>query len=140
MKLQEVILRAIAKKLTWVEAAEIAGLSPLTIGRIRQKYEDFGYDGLYDQQRNKRHFHRVPLSMAETVLVLYQQAYSGLSAHRFHQQLGSQHRIRLPYSWVKQALEGAGLIATPKKRHTPRANPRPRARGHRHFVRSASLQ
>ena len=77
MKLQEVILRAIAKKITWVEAAEIAGLSPLTIGRIRQKYEDFGYDGLYDQQRNKRHFHRVPLSMAETVLVLYSKRIPG---------------------------------------------------------------
>jgi hypothetical protein len=141
MKLQEVILRAIAKKITWVEAAEIAGLSPLTIGRIRQKYEDFGYDGLYDQQRHKRHFHRVPLSMAETVLVLYQQAYSGLSAPRFHQQLRSEHRIRLPYSWVKQALEGAGLIATPKKPDTRRGNPLPRPRApHRHFVRSASLQ
>ena len=62
MKLQDVILRAIAKKITWVDAAEIAGLSPLTIGRMRQKYEAFGYDGLYDQARHKRRVHRVPLA------------------------------------------------------------------------------
>lgn len=141
MKLQDVILRAIAKRITWVEAAEIAGLNPATIGRIREKYENFGYDGLYDQDRHKRHFHRVPLGTAETALALYQQSYSGLSAHRFHQKLLTGHGIRLPYNWVKQALLGAGLIAAPQKRHTVRTEPSVQPRARRlHFVRSASLR
>ena len=144
MKLQDVILRAIAKKITWVDAADIAGVSARTIVRIREKYEQFGYDGLYDQQNRKRYVHRVPLPTAEKVLALYQESYPGLSVRRFHQKLRSEHGIRLSYSWVKQALLGAGLVApvaAPKKpRDLPRvrvsAVPRPRL----HFVRSASLR
>ena len=120
MKLQDVILRAIAKKITWLDAAEIAGLSARTIGRMRQKYEDHGYDGLYDQQHRKRHVHRVPLVTAEKVLALYQQQYSGVNVRRFHQKLRTEQGILLDYSWVKQALHGAGLVAVPKKNHAPR--------------------
>ena len=115
MKLQDVILRAIAKKITWLDAAEVAGLSARTIGHMRQHYEKFGYDGLYDQQHRKRHVYRVPLATAEKVLALYQGLYSGLTARRFNQKLRTDHGIRLKYGWVKQALLGAGLIAIPKK-------------------------
>ena len=116
MKLQDVILKAIAKKITWVDAAEIAGMSARTMGRIREKYELFGYDGLYEQQHRKRHYHRVPLGTAERVLALYQERYAGLSPRRFHQKLGSEHGLRLSYSWVQQALLGAGLVSAPDKK------------------------
>jgi hypothetical protein len=49
MKLQDVILKAMAKKLTWIEAAEIAGMSVRNMQRKRQSYQDHGYDGLFDQ-------------------------------------------------------------------------------------------
>ena len=140
MKLQDVILKAIAKKITWMDAADIAGVSARTILRIRQKYEVFGYDGLYEQQRRKRHVHRVPLSTAEEVLALYQQSYTGLSVRRFHQKLRTEHSIRLSYSWVKQALLGAGLVASPKKTHEeqrPVKTAEPERR-RLHFVRSAA--
>jgi len=114
MKLQDVILKAIAKKITWVDAAEIAGMSVRTMGRIREKYETFGYDGLYEQQHRKRHYHRVPLGTAERVLALYQESYTGMSPRRFHQKLSSEHGLHLSYSWVQQALEGAGLVAAPE--------------------------
>lgn len=142
MKLQDVILRAIAKKITWVAAAEIAGVSPRTIGWMRQKYEQFGYDGLYDQTGHKRHIHRVPLSTAEEVLRLYQESYQGLTARRFYQKLRSQHGIRLSYSWVEQALHGAGLVSSPRKPAAPAPAPRPLPVRRRvaHFVRSASLR
>jgi len=109
MKLQDVILKAIAKKITWLDAAEIAGLNARTIVRLRQRYEEFGYDGIYDQRRRKRHIHRVPLGTAEKVLTLYQERYSGISVWRFYQKLRAEQGIQVSYSWVKQALEGAGL-------------------------------
>ena len=142
MKLQDVILRAIAKKITWLDAAEIAGLSPRTVNRIRQRYQEAGYDGLYDQQRRKRFVHRVPLPTAERVLALYQHSYSGLTPRRFHQKLATEHGIRLSYSWVRQALEGAGLVALPQKPvQAPRVRQIAQPRRRRlHFVRSASLQ
>ena len=136
MKLQDVILKAIARKISWLDAADIVGVSATTIGRMRRKYEEFGYDGLYEQQRRKRHVHRVPLTTAETALTLYQQSYSGLSVRRFQQKLRADHGIRLNYNWLQQALRGAGLIAVPPKPAAARA-PKPVAPRRRlHFVRS----
>jgi hypothetical protein len=45
MKLQDVILKAMAKKLTWIEAAEIAGMSVRNMQRKRQAYQEYGYTG-----------------------------------------------------------------------------------------------
>ena len=42
MKVQEVILRAMAKKITWWQAAEIIGISDRQMGRWRERYEEFG--------------------------------------------------------------------------------------------------
>ena len=53
MKLQDVILRAMAKKITWLEAAEIIGVCDRTIRRMRERYQEFGYNGLFDQRRRK---------------------------------------------------------------------------------------
>ncbi|MCL5745395.1 MAG: hypothetical protein M1541_15975 [Acidobacteria bacterium] len=46
MKLQDVILKAMAKKLSWIEAAEIAGMSVRNMQRMRQRYVEGGYTGL----------------------------------------------------------------------------------------------
>ena len=42
MKVQEVILRAMAKKMTWWQAAEIVGISDRSMRRWRERYEEFG--------------------------------------------------------------------------------------------------
>ncbi len=139
MKLQDVILKAIAKKISWLDAADIAGISVSTIARMRQKYEQFGYDGLYEQQHRKRHIHRVSLPTAEKVLALYQLSYSDLTVRRFQQKLGDDHDIRLNYSWLQQALQGAGLIAVPQKAPAEPRSPKVRSGRRRlHFVRSAA--
>jgi hypothetical protein len=46
MKIQEVILRAMAKRLTWCQAAEIIGISDRHLRRWYQRYQEFGYDGI----------------------------------------------------------------------------------------------
>jgi transposase-like protein len=51
MKVQEVILRAVAKKITWWQAAEIIGISDRSMLRWRERYEQFGFDGLLDRRR-----------------------------------------------------------------------------------------
>jgi hypothetical protein len=43
MKLQDVILKAMAKKISWMEAAEIGGITDRTMRRMRARYEEFGY-------------------------------------------------------------------------------------------------
>ncbi len=45
MKTQEGMLRAMAKQITWLQAAEIAGLSDRHMRRLCWRYETYGYDG-----------------------------------------------------------------------------------------------
>jgi len=125
MKLQDVILKAMAKKLTWIEAAEIAGMSVRNMQRKRQGYQKYGYTGLFDQRRGKRSIHRVPMETAEKVLALYQEQYFDLSVLHFHEKLRDEHGIRISYSWVKQALQAAGLVHK-RARRGPHRRRRPR--------------
>ena len=53
MKVQEVMLRAVAKKIAWYEAAQILGISHRRMRRWQEGYEEFGYDGLFDRRRGK---------------------------------------------------------------------------------------
>jgi len=125
MKLQDVILKAMAKKLTWIQAAEIAGMSVRQMQRKRQAYVDHGYNGLFDKRRGKISYHRVPMATAERVLALYRDKYPDFNVRHFHEKLKESEDISLSYSWVKQALQGAGLVARKKKRG-PHRRRRPR--------------
>src|SRR5215470_8295236 len=125
MKLQDVILKAMAKRITWMAAAEIAGVSDRTMRRMKERYEQFGYDGLFDQRRGKRSIHRIPLETAERVLALYQEKYFDFSVLHFHEKLRPEHQIEVSYSWVKQALQGVGLVKRRSKRGSHRRR-RPR--------------
>jgi transposase len=129
MKLQDVILKAMARKLTWIQAAEIAGMSVRNMQRKRQSYPDHGYDGLFDQRRGKRSIHRVPMATAERVLALYRDKYPDFNVRHFHEKLKETEGIQLSYSWVKQALQGAGLVVRRRKRgpHRRRRERRPMA-------------
>jgi transposase len=127
MKLQDVILKAMAKKLTWIEAAEIAGMSVRNVQRKRQAYIEYGYTGLFDHRRGKRSIHRIPMETAERVLSLYQQLYNDFNVRHFHEKLREEHQIEISYSWVKQALQGSGLVRKQKRRgpHRRRRERRP---------------
>ena len=85
MKVQEVILRALARKLTWYQAAEIIGISDRQMRRWRERYEEHGYDGLMDRRRGAPSGKRVPLAQVEQVLGLYRERYFDLNVRHFHE-------------------------------------------------------
>src|SRR5215831_16917330 len=111
MKIQEVLLRAMARKITWFQAAEILGFSDRHVRRIRERYQEVGYDGLFDRRRGQPSPKRVALAMVEEVLGLYREKYFDLNVRHFHEKLKAEHQIDLSYTWVKAALQGAGLVA-----------------------------
>lgn len=93
--------------------------------RIRDRYQEFGYTGLFDQRRGKRSVHRVPMETAEEVLRLFREEYFDLNMRHFHEKLRDEHQIELSYTGVQQALQGAGLVAKRLKRG-PHRRRRPR--------------
>jgi transposase len=127
MKIQEVILRAMAKSITWWQAAEIIGITDRQMRRWHWRYREYGYDGLLDRRIGKPSPKRVPLALVERVFALYREKYFDLNVRHFHQKLREEHQIRLSYSWVKKALQGAGLVRPERKRgvHRRRRERRP---------------
>jgi hypothetical protein len=81
------------------------------VRRIRERYQEFGYDGLLDRRLGKPSPKRVPLATVELVLGLYRDQYFDLNLRHFHEKLKAEHQIDLSYTWVKAALQGAGLVA-----------------------------
>jgi hypothetical protein len=126
MKIQEVILRAMAKKITWWQAAEILGFSDRHLRRIRERYQQFGYESMFDKRRSQPSPKRVPFATVEKVLALYREKYFDLNVRHFHEKLGEEHAITLSYTWVKSVLQGAGLVARQRQRGTHRKRRRRR--------------
>jgi hypothetical protein len=61
------------------------------------------------------------------VFALYREKYFDLNVRHFHENLQGEHRIRLSYTWVKKALQGAGLVRAQRQRgvHRRRRERRP---------------
>src|ERR1017187_9745223 len=125
MKVQDVLLKAMAKKITWWAAAEILGVTDRTMRRWREKLEKDGYAGLADRRKGKPSAQRIPLATIEKVLALYREMYYDLNIRHFHEKLREDHAIELSYTWVQKALQGAGLVAKRHKRG-PHRRRRPR--------------
>ncbi len=125
MKVQDVLLKAMAKKITWWSAAEILGVCDRTMRRWRERLEADGYAGLADRRKGKPSAQRIPLATVEEVLRLYREEYFDLNIRHFHEKLGDKHEIHLSYTWVQKALQGAGLVAKRHKRG-PHRRRRPR--------------
>jgi transposase len=116
-----------AKQITWYQAAEILGMSGRQMLRWQTRFKHEGYEGLFDRRRGVPSPKRVPLETVETVLRLYQEDYFDFNVRHFHEKLASEHGIKLSYTWVKLALQGAGLVKARKHRgkHRKRRPRRP---------------
>ncbi len=125
MKVQEVILRVMSEQIKWFQAAEIIGVSPRTMRRWRRRYEEYGYDGLYDRRLKRPSPKRVPVATGEKVLRLYQDKYRDFNVTHFVEKLHSEEGIELSYSWVKKALQESGLVRKRRRWGTHRRR-RPR--------------
>jgi transposase len=125
MKAQEVILKAAAGKLKWWEAAEIMGVTDRTMRRWRERLNEHGYSGLWDYRKCSPSPKRVPMPLVEQVLQLYRERYFDFNVQHFHEKLREVHGIRLSYTWVKTALQTAGLV---KRRKKPGSHRRRRPR------------
>ena len=112
MKLQEVILKAMAGKLTWMAAAEIIGVTDRTMRRWRERWQEHGYSGLWDYRKRRPSPKRVPVEQLEQ----FREKYFDFNVQHFHEKLREVHGIHFSYTWVKTALQEAGLINAGRKR------------------------
>jgi transposase len=127
MKVQEVLLQARNKTITWLEAADILNLRPRTMRRWKWRMEHGGIEGLFDRRCRTPSPRRTPTAEVDRVLALYRNRYTGFNVRHFHETVSREHGVTLSYSLVKQILQGAGLVRKGRirGRHRQRRERRP---------------
>src|SRR5262245_48271448 len=125
MRMQDVMVQAIAKKITWWQAAEILGMSPRTLRRWRVNYQRYGFRAMFDGRKRKPNWRRAPIAEVERVLQLYRDTYYDLNVRHFHEKLVEEYEIRWSYTWLKNMLQAAGLVKRSRSRSKHRKR-RPR--------------
>ena len=109
MTTKEVMLKAIEKRLTWLQAADILGVTARHMRRMRAAYEKQGWGGLRDQRAGNTRRKRIPLQMIEQLCQLRREKYADFSVKHFHERITERHGIQLSYTWTKHVLQAAGL-------------------------------
>jgi transposase len=127
MTVQEVLLKALSGEVHWFRAAEILGWSPRTLRRWRERYEEHGHSGLIDKRFLRPSKRRLPPGQLEHLLRLYRERYGGFNVRHFHQIARREHGVTASYSFVKQALQAAGLVKKHRARGRHRRRREPRA-------------
>jgi transposase len=125
MKIKEVITRAMSGQINWLQAAEIIGITDRSMRRWRKRLSTGGYESLLDRRSRRPSAKRIDVAVVEKMLKLYREKYFDLNVKHFVEKLHGQEEISLSYTWVKTALQNAGLVKRYAKRG-PHRKKRPR--------------
>jgi transposase len=125
MKIKEVISRAMSGEINWIQASEIIGISDRGMRRWRKRLDKEGYEGLFDRRTRRPSRKRIEMGTVEKVLRLYREKYFDLNVKHFVEKLHGEEQIAISYTWVKTALQNAGLVKRYSKRG-PHREKRPR--------------
>jgi hypothetical protein len=127
MTYQQVIMRALAGTWTWLKAADVLGIHPRSLRRWRARYEQDPVLGLLDRRRRRPSHRTAPRAEAQRVLQLYRERYTGFNVRHFLHLARRDHGVTLSYTFVKLALQAAGLVPKGRARGRHRRRREPRA-------------
>jgi len=127
MKVEEVILQVVGKRLTFWQAVRILRYSPRHLRRIMQRYRHRGFNSLLDGRRGRPSPKRMPCTVVEQILGLYREKYFDFSVRHFHEKLREEHGLLYSYTCIKRLLQSAGLVMRARQRgpHRRRRERRP---------------
>src|SRR5215469_13082146 len=107
---REVIIKAIAKRLSWVQVAEIIGIQPRQMRRIRWRVEHYGLDAVMDQRGGRPRRKRIKAGTIELLCRLKRDVYPDFSVRHFYEYVSEKHGVKVSYNWLRLMLQEAGLV------------------------------
>lgn len=110
MTRREVIVKAIARQISWVQAAEIAGVSPRQMRRIRRGIEYGGMSAVMDQRGGRPRRKRISAGTVELLIRLKRDRYPDFSLRHFYEQVTEKHSVKVSYNWMRQMLQEAEVV------------------------------
>jgi len=113
MRFEEAYERWNVGRLTQAEAAYLLGMCERSFRRYVVRYEAEGLEGLVDRRLEQVSQRRAPVDEVLAVTDRYQRQHVGWNVRHFHSWYRRDGGGR-SYSWVKQRLQEAGLVAVGK--------------------------
>jgi transposase len=108
-----------ARRLTQEEAARLLGVGERTFRRYLDRYEEAGLEGLIDKRLEQVSQRRAPVDEVLAVTERYRRRHLGWNVKHFYAWYRREGGGR-SYSWVKNALQRAGLVTKAVKGGTHR--------------------
>jgi transposase len=109
MTRREIITKAIARQLTWVQAAEIVGVTPRQMRRIRWRVEH-GVDAVMDQRAGRPRRKRIKAGTIEFLCRLKRDVYADFSLRHFYEHVTEKHGVKVSYNWLRLMLQEAEVV------------------------------
>jgi len=113
MRFEEAYEKWNVGRLTQAEAAYLLGMCERSFRRYVVRYEAEGLEGLVDRRLEQVSQRRAPVDEVLAVTDRYQRQHVGWNVRHFHSWYRRDGGGR-SYSWVKQRLQAAGLVAVGK--------------------------
>src|SRR5437899_1757636 len=115
MRFEEAYERWNVGRLTQEEAARLLGVCERSFRRYVVRYEVDGLEGLRDGRLEQASSRRAPVDEVLALTERYQRRHLGWNVRHFHSWYRRDGGER-SYSWVKQRLQAAGLVAKGKQK------------------------
>lgn len=116
MRFKEAYFGWTEKRFTQEQAARLLGVCERTFRRYLMKYEEEGMEGLVDKRLSQISHRRAAVDEVIEVTYLYKNRYSSWNVKHFYSFYKKQHNGTRSYTWVKTALQNAGLVAKSSKK------------------------
>ena len=110
MTRREVITKAIAGQLSWVQAAEILAITPRHMRRIRRGIERYGMSVVMDQRGGRPRRKRIKAGTIALLIRLKRDLYADFSVRHFYEQVTEKHAVQVSYNWLRLMLQEAGAV------------------------------
>jgi transposase len=127
MTRQSIIIRAIEGHVTWMQAADILGISPRQMRRIRAEWEEGGWEALMDRRDGRFVKTKILADDIREICRLKREVYPDFNLRHFHEKLTEEHGIDISYTWTRKLLQEAGIVekAPGRGKHRRRRERRP---------------
>ena len=105
-----------AGELTQIEAARLLGMCDRSFRRYLARYEECDLDGLIDKRIEQVSHRRAPVDEVMQLVGLYSAQYEGWNVKHFHSWYQREHQGQRSYTWVKNMLQRAAVVAKAPRR------------------------
>ena len=110
MTRREVITKAIARQLSWVQASEILAVSARHMRRLRRRVGCWGMSAVMDQRGGRPRRKRMKAGTIEFLCRLKRDIYPDFSLRHFYEQVTERHGVKVSYNWLRLMLQEAGVV------------------------------